>query len=128
MKKTLWLLLLLPLLHGACLAQDLQALQRQMPASVREVTADAENGSLVESAGQSLLHKGVSAFRVHLQDSCKASLVILAVCALLGLGEVRRASSCPPIPYPSPGSVPSRPSPWPAQAAWSPPAVHRWRK
>lgn len=87
MKKTLWLLLLLPLLHGACLAQDLQALQRKMPDSVREVTADAESGSLVESAGQSLLHKGVSAFRVHLQDSCKASLVILAVCALLGLGE-----------------------------------------
>lgn len=69
------------------MAQSMQELRRQMPASVQEVTEESADGSMVERAGQSLLHKAASAFRGHLQESCKASLVILGVCALLGLGE-----------------------------------------
>ena len=87
MKQWLWVLVLLPLLGCGALAQGWESLNGKMPAEVREITRGAGQDDLVEKAGKSLMQKGVGLFRQHLQDSCRASLLILALCALLGLGQ-----------------------------------------
>ena len=86
MEKLCLLLLLLPLLILPVRGAGLEEVRDQMPESVQEVTTDLGD-SMVSSSSRSLLGKGVGLWRQHLRESCKASLSILAVCVLLGLGQ-----------------------------------------
>ena len=86
MEKLCLLLLLLPLLILPVRGAGLEEVRDQMPESVQEVTTDLGD-SMVSSSSRSLLEKGVGLWRQHLRESCKASLSILAVCVLLGLGQ-----------------------------------------
>ena len=86
MGKLCLLLLLLPLLILPVRGAGLEEVRDQMPESVQEVTTDLGD-SMVSSSSRSLLGKGVGLWRQHLRESCKASLSILAVCVLLGLGQ-----------------------------------------
>ncbi len=85
MKKILCLLCLLPLLWAPAWALELEDIRQQLSEEVQQVT-QGEGDGLVEQAALGLGQRFLTLFREHLRDSCKASLMILAVCALLGVG------------------------------------------
>lgn len=86
MKKWICLALLAPLLACWAAAEPLEDLGRQLPQAARQAVEDTGEG-MVEKAAQSLWRQAGQALRRHLQDSCRSSLTILAVCALISLGQ-----------------------------------------
>ncbi len=86
MKKWICLALLAPLLAGWAAAQPLEELRRQLPQTAQQAVEDTGEG-MMEKAAQSLWRQAGQSLRRHLQDSCRSSLTILAVCALISLGQ-----------------------------------------
>ena len=86
MKQWICLALLAPLLICWAAAQPLEELRRQLPQAARQAAEETGEG-LVEKAAQSLWRQAGQSLRSHLQDSCRSSLTILAVCALISLGQ-----------------------------------------
>lgn len=86
MKRWICLALLVPLMTCFAWAQSLEELRRQLPSEARQAVEDTGQG-MVESAAHSLWDKACRGLRGHLQEACRSSLTILAVCALLSLGQ-----------------------------------------